>query len=194
MAWGSVVCFSTGVSLPWPCENLPLGGAVGWAASNAHEAVTHVWVIALYFDARAALLLPVCCLTQSVCSGAFCSRCDWIVRRCLNAPQGGVILWTVTAESAHGHSTLVSTMSGTTSATTQSAKMRKDESFLGKLGGTLARKKKSKEGQSFLLFFLHHWTNGGLQSAHNWHLHTRLTGCFITNSIICVTVALICFC
>ncbi|XP_036963356.1 beta-parvin isoform X1 [Acanthopagrus latus] len=35
-------------------------------------------------------------------------------------------------------------MSGT-SATTQSAKMKKDESFLGKLGGTLARKKKSKE-------------------------------------------------
>uniref|UniRef100_A0A671YXV3 Parvin, beta n=1 Tax=Sparus aurata TaxID=8175 RepID=A0A671YXV3_SPAAU len=35
-------------------------------------------------------------------------------------------------------------MSGT-SATTQSAKMKKDESFLGKLGGTLARKKKAKE-------------------------------------------------
>uniref|UniRef100_A0A671YXV4 Parvin, beta n=2 Tax=Sparus aurata TaxID=8175 RepID=A0A671YXV4_SPAAU len=38
----------------------------------------------------------------------------------------------------------VSSMSGT-SATTQSAKMKKDESFLGKLGGTLARKKKAKE-------------------------------------------------
>uniref|UniRef100_A0A667Y2D4 Parvin, beta n=1 Tax=Myripristis murdjan TaxID=586833 RepID=A0A667Y2D4_9TELE len=38
-------------------------------------------------------------------------------------------------------------MSGTStrSATTQSAKMKKDESFLGKLGGTLVRKKKSKE-------------------------------------------------
>uniref|UniRef100_A0A3B4VMU4 Parvin, beta n=1 Tax=Seriola dumerili TaxID=41447 RepID=A0A3B4VMU4_SERDU len=38
-------------------------------------------------------------------------------------------------------------MSGTatTSATAQSAKMKKDESFLGKLGGTLVRKKKSKE-------------------------------------------------
>uniref|UniRef100_A0A8C4HW30 Parvin, beta n=2 Tax=Dicentrarchus labrax TaxID=13489 RepID=A0A8C4HW30_DICLA len=38
-------------------------------------------------------------------------------------------------------------MSGTAtaSATMQSAKMKKDESFLGKLGGTLARKKKSKE-------------------------------------------------
>uniref|UniRef100_A0A8C9YS21 Parvin, beta n=1 Tax=Sander lucioperca TaxID=283035 RepID=A0A8C9YS21_SANLU len=38
-------------------------------------------------------------------------------------------------------------MSGTanTSATPQSAKMKKDESFLGKLGGTLIRKKKSKE-------------------------------------------------
>ncbi|XP_034392043.1 beta-parvin isoform X1 [Cyclopterus lumpus] len=36
-------------------------------------------------------------------------------------------------------------MSGNTSATTQSAKMKKDESFLGKLGGTLARRKKSKE-------------------------------------------------
>ncbi|KAK6318428.1 beta-parvin isoform X1 [Coregonus clupeaformis] len=31
------------------------------------------------------------------------------------------------------------------SATSQSAKMKKDESFLGKLGGTLVRKKKSKE-------------------------------------------------
>uniref|UniRef100_A0AAQ5XWN2 Calponin-homology (CH) domain-containing protein n=1 Tax=Amphiprion ocellaris TaxID=80972 RepID=A0AAQ5XWN2_AMPOC len=38
-------------------------------------------------------------------------------------------------------------MSGTpaTSATLQPAKMKKDESFLGKLGGTLVRKKKSKE-------------------------------------------------
>uniref|UniRef100_A0A3Q3VL57 Calponin-homology (CH) domain-containing protein n=1 Tax=Mola mola TaxID=94237 RepID=A0A3Q3VL57_MOLML len=36
-------------------------------------------------------------------------------------------------------------MSGGSSASAQSAKMRKDESFLGKLGGTLARKKKSKE-------------------------------------------------
>ncbi|XP_059192069.1 beta-parvin [Centropristis striata] len=38
-------------------------------------------------------------------------------------------------------------MSGTanTSATPQSVKMKKDESFLGKLGGTLVRKKKSKE-------------------------------------------------
>lgn len=32
------------------------------------------------------------------------------------------------------------------SATSQSGKMKKDESFLGKLGGTLVRKKKSKEG------------------------------------------------
>lgn len=30
----------------------------------------------------------------------------------------------------------------------QSSKMKKDESFLGKLGGSLARKKKSKEGES----------------------------------------------
>uniref|UniRef100_A0A3Q3F882 Parvin, beta n=1 Tax=Labrus bergylta TaxID=56723 RepID=A0A3Q3F882_9LABR len=38
-------------------------------------------------------------------------------------------------------------MSGTTntSASSQSAKMKKDESFLGKLGGTLVRKKKAKE-------------------------------------------------
>ncbi|CAJ1056252.1 beta-parvin isoform X1 [Xyrichtys novacula] len=38
-------------------------------------------------------------------------------------------------------------MSGTahTSATLQSGKMKKDESFLGKLGGTLVRRKKSKE-------------------------------------------------
>ncbi|XP_039989793.1 beta-parvin isoform X2 [Xiphias gladius] len=34
---------------------------------------------------------------------------------------------------------------GTASATPHSAKTRKDESFLGKLGGTLVRKKKSKE-------------------------------------------------
>ncbi|KAG9332894.1 hypothetical protein JZ751_014424 [Albula glossodonta] len=33
-------------------------------------------------------------------------------------------------------------------STPQSGKMKKDESFLGKLGGTLARKKKSKEVQT----------------------------------------------
>uniref|UniRef100_A0A3B4WF93 Uncharacterized protein n=1 Tax=Seriola lalandi dorsalis TaxID=1841481 RepID=A0A3B4WF93_SERLL len=42
----------------------------------------------------------------------------------------------------------------TTSATAQSAKMKKDESFLGKLGGTLVRKKKSKEGEPCQRCFL----------------------------------------
>ena len=46
-------------------------------------------------------------------------------------------------------------MSGGSSASAQSAKMRKDESFLGKLGGTLARKKKSKEGR-VVFGFKHH--------------------------------------
>uniref|UniRef100_A0A3B3VPW0 Uncharacterized protein n=1 Tax=Poecilia latipinna TaxID=48699 RepID=A0A3B3VPW0_9TELE len=33
------------------------------------------------------------------------------------------------------------------SASLQPAKMKKDESFLGKLGGTLVRKKRAKEGE-----------------------------------------------
>lgn len=38
----------------------------------------------------------------------------------------------------------------------------------------------------------HHSNNG--ESAHNSHLNTLLTGCFITNGLICVNVALNCFC
>lgn len=47
-------------------------------------------------------------------------------------------------------------MSGspTASANPQTSKMKKDESFLGKLGGTLVRKKKSKEGEPYEAFFL----------------------------------------
>uniref|UniRef100_A0A3B4B367 Uncharacterized protein n=1 Tax=Periophthalmus magnuspinnatus TaxID=409849 RepID=A0A3B4B367_9GOBI len=40
-------------------------------------------------------------------------------------------------------------MSGTPGSS-GTAKMKKDESFLGKLGGTLVRKKKSKEGKWIL--------------------------------------------
>jgi len=40
-----------------------------------------------------------------------------------------------------------------TRATGQPGKMKKDESLLGKLGGTLSRKKKLKEGNIFLGYF-----------------------------------------
>lgn len=45
-------------------------------------------------------------------------------------------------------------MMSVSASTSSTAKMKKDESFLGKLGGTLARKKKSKEGKSFGKFLL----------------------------------------
>jgi len=41
-----------------------------------------------------------------------------------------------------------------TRATGQPGKMKKDESLLGKLGGTLSRKKKLKEGNIFRIFLL----------------------------------------
>lgn len=53
-------------------------------------------------------------------------------------------------------------MSGTTSASALSAKMKKDESFLGKLGGTLVRKKKSKEGRSLFGFYGYNMMKGFL--------------------------------
>lgn len=57
-------------------------------------------------------------------------------------------------ENTHSH-THTEKMSGTptASATLPPTKMKKEESFLGKLGGTLVRKKKSKEGKHFREWF-----------------------------------------
>lgn len=115
-----------------------------------------MWVIALYYDAQAEPLPPVWCLPVwchfaviGLYTGAWMHhREEW---------HGGREAERERPQTHHRHSK----MSGTPSATTQSAKMRKDESFLGKLGGTLVRKKKSKEGKTLFLFFLlllhHEW-------------------------------------
>lgn len=97
---------------------------------------------------------------SSCCCLPVCCHCDWTVFLCLNAAQGGVSL--INGALWEGERGSLGTqrhtnMSGapTVSTNPQTAKMKKDESFLGKLGGTLVRKKKSKEGGPFeVLFFL----------------------------------------
>lgn len=67
---------------------------------------------------------------------------SWLYDRSINASHEGL----TTRQTARKRITSTPKMSGTTSANMH--RMKKDESFLGKLGGTLVRKKRSKEGWS----------------------------------------------
>lgn len=106
-------------------HTLPLGGAVRWTGSSSH--VSRRWCSG--FIQRSRLSFTV-------------SLFSWLYDRSINASREGV----TTRQTARKRITSTPKMSGTTSANMH--RMKKDESFLGKLGGTLVRKKRSKEGWS----------------------------------------------
>lgn len=118
---------------------------------RSNEGFTHTWISGLCRCPPTAAPAVVCLSVVTVIGPFFL---------CLNAAQGGVSL--INGALWEGERGSLGTqrhtnMSGapTVSTNPQTAKMKKDESFLGKLGGTLVRKKKSKEGGPFeVLFFL----------------------------------------
>lgn len=122
------------------------GGWCRWKPSQCH-----MWVIGPYSD------VPDCAASISVLRvrGRRLTCAGWSERRCPWTHRSAFHLTVCQHTAVQNASQRRAKMSGSASA---GAKLRKDESFLGKLGGTLVRKKRAKEGGLLCLFLLwsHH--------------------------------------